>query len=379
MRSARAAGRPLIRRGPGLRVRLTLLATALVAGVSGLLLWLGWRLVGNVVAGVPRLPAGSRVRVRGVDLPAEHLGSALRSAARSQMLTAGGIAFVAVVLAAAVLAWTVTGRVLRPLHDVTGSARRLSAESLDERIGLTGPRDEVAELADTFDAMLDRLQAAFDSQRRFVANASHELRTPLSVIRTELDVTLSDPDADAAELRRMAEVVREAAARSERLVNALLLLARTDGAELSAREPVDLDEVVERAWGGVRAEAESRSLQLTRHGGTAVVQGDPALLERVAGNLLENAVRHNVDGGWVEVTTAGTTLRVSSSGPEIDADQVDVLFDPFRRAGVQRTARTGAGLGLSIVRAAVLAHGGRVHAAPVPTGGLTVTVHLPPA
>ncbi|MCX2730909.1 ATP-binding protein [Saccharopolyspora sp. NFXS83] len=375
--------RPSPRRGPGLRARLTLLATGLVAAVSALLLWLGWMLVGNVVAGVPRLPAGGRVRLGDVEVPAEQLGVALRTAAREQVLVVGGVAFVAVVLAAAVLAWTVTGRVLRPLHEVTASARRLSAESLDERITLSGPRDEVAELADTFDAMLDRLQTAFDSQRRFVANASHELRTPLAVIRTELDVTLTDPDADADELRRMAAVLREAAARAERLVESLLLLARTDGAELAGRERVDLNEVAARARRGVEAEAQARSVRITCRGEPVFVLGDPALLERVAGNLLENAVRHNVDGGWVEVstTTAGRAamLRVSSSGPLIDPDQVDALFDPFRRAGVQRTARTGAGLGLSIVRAAVTAHGGRVTAEPLDSGGLAIAVVLPTA
>ncbi|GAB2681792.1 HAMP domain-containing sensor histidine kinase [Saccharopolyspora gloriosae] len=358
-----------------------MLATGLVAAVSALLLWLGWMLVGNVVAGVPRLPAGGRVRLGDAEVPAEQLGAALRSTAREQVLVVGGVAFVAVVLAAAVLAWTVTGRVLRPLHEVTDSARRLSAESLDERIVLSGPRDEVAELADTFDAMLDRLQAAFDSQRRFVANASHELRTPLAVIRTELDVTLTDPDADAEELRRMAAVLREAAARAERLVESLLLLARTDGSELAERERVDLHEVAVRARRGVEAEAQARSVRIICHGEPVFVLGDPALLERVAENLLENAVRHNVDGGWVEVVTAtsgrSALLRVSSSGPLIDPDQVDALFDPFRRAGVQRTARTGAGLGLSIVRAAVIAHGGRVTADPVSNGGLIVHVELP--
>ncbi|MFR9729280.1 sensor histidine kinase [Saccharopolyspora sp. MS10] len=373
--------RSLVRRGPGLRVRLTALATALVAAVSALLLWLGWLLVGNVAAGVPRLPPGGLVRVGDVSVPAELLGAALRDQAREQVLVVGGLAFVAVVLAAAVLAWTVTGRVLRPLHEVTDSARRLSAESLDARIALSGPRDEVAELADTFDAMLDRLQAAFDSQRRFVANASHELRTPLAVLRTELDVTLSDPDADAGELRRMAAVLREAAARAERLVEALLLLARTDGARLGEHERVDLREVAARARGGVEAEARARSVRITSDGAPAPVRGDPALLERVAGNLLENAVRHNLDGGWVRVSTghdgSRALLRVASSGPLIEPDQVDALFEPFRRAGVQRTARTGSGLGLSIVRAAVTAHGGRVTAAPVPEGGLAVEAEFP--
>ena len=373
----------LTRRGPGLRLRITFLATGLVAGVSGLLLWLGWLLVGNVVAAVPRLPDGSLVRVHGVDVPAEQLGEALRTSAREQVLMIGGLAFVAVVLAAAVLAWTVTGRVLRPLHDVTESARRLSVESLDERIELSGPRDEVAVLADTFDAMLDRLQAAFDSQRRFVANASHELRTPLSVIRTELEVTLADPDADEQELRRMAGVVREATARAERLVEALLLLARTEGVELAVREPVDLTEVVGRALRAVAAEAAQRGLRIDCCDEPALAVGDPALLERVAGNLVENAVRHNVNGGWVHIGTGSgpewTMLRVASSGAHISADQVDALFEPFRRAGVQRTARTGTGLGLSIVRAAAAAHGGRVWAEPIAGGGLAVTVELPSA
>lgn len=371
------------RRGPGLRSRLTLLATGLVAGVSGLLLWLGWVLVGNVVEAVPRLPAGGRVRVNGTDVPAEQLGLALRDWAREQLLVSGGIAFVCVVVAAGVLAWTVTGRVLRPLHEVTSTARRLSAESLHERIALEGPKDEVAELAATFDEMLERLQAAFDSQRRFVANASHELRTPLSVIRTELDVTLSDPDADAEELRRMAEVVREAATRAERLVEALLLLARTDGSELGATEPVDLTEVVDSAWRAVSGEAQRRGLRVVCHGERSRVVGDPALLERVAGNLVENAVRHNVDGGWVETevrrSPQWTILRVTSSGTKIAPHQVESLFEPFRRAGAERTARTGAGLGLSIVRAAISAHGGRIHPQALPEGGLSVTVELPSA
>lgn len=376
-------GRAALRRGPGLRLRLTLLATVLVAVVSGLLLWLGWVLAGNVVSAVPRFPSGGLVRVGDAMVPAESLGAALRESAREQVLLAGGPAFVAVVLAAAVLAWTVAGRVLSPLHEVTDSARRLSAESLDQRIELGGPRDEVAELADTFDAMLDRLQTAFESQRRFVANASHELRTPLSVIRTELDVTLSDPEADAEELRRMAGVVRDATARAERLVEALLLLARTEGARLPRREPVDLTEVVRRALQGISDDAHRRDLRVHRCGDPAPAMGDPALLERVAGNLLENAVRHNVEGGWVEITTSSgpqwVSLRVVSSGTEVDLQRVEELFEPFHRAGTQRTARTGAGLGLSIVRAAVAAHGGRVAAELVHGGGLAVTVELPVA
>jgi signal transduction histidine kinase len=374
--------RPLVRRrrGPGLRLRLTLLATALTAGVSALLLWLGWVLVGNVASAMPG-PAAGAIDANGQAIPASTWSQILADYARDRVLQAGSVAFLCVVAAAAILAWTLTGRLLRPLHEVTATAKRLSAKSLGERIALPGPRDEVARLADTFDAMLDRLQANFESQRRFVANASHELRTPLSVIRTELDVTLSDPDADTAELRRMSEVVSRAALRASQLVDALLFLARTEGAGLAVREPVDLASVVNSAWAAVRGDAETRGLKAVFHTERATAVGDPALLERVAGNLLENAVRHNVEGGWIEVGTEGngqwSTLRVGSSGPEIERDRVSELFEPFRRGGVDRTARTGTGLGLSIVRAVVAAHGGQIFADPVPGGGLTVTARLP--
>lgn len=368
------------RHGPGLRGRITLLATALVAIVAALLLWLGWMLAGNAVT-TPNLPAGTTIIVDGVPVRAERLAEVLRDNARLRVLVAGSIAFVCVVLATGLLAWTFTDRVLKPLRDVTGTARRLSAESLGERISLRGPRDEVAELADTFDAMLDRLQATFSAQRHFVANASHELRTPLSVIRTELDVTLADPDADVAELRRMAGVVRDATMRAGHLVEALLLLARTDGMGIGLVEPVDLASVVDTAWQPISADAEKRGLTRTFHTGPAPVAGDPALLERVAGNLLENAVRHNVDGGWIDVRTSlvpeWATLRVSSSGAVVDPERVEELFESFRRGGVDRTAHEGTGLGLAIVRAVVLAHRGTVTAEAVSGGGLAVTVHLP--
>ncbi len=371
------------RRGPGLRARLTLVATGLSAAVSALLLWLGWLLVGGVVAAVPDLPPGSTVKVNGVPVAARQLGEALAEAARHRVLQAGSVAFLLAVAATVLLAWVITGQVLRPLHDVTATARRLSAESLDERLRLPGPRDEVAELADTFDAMLDRLQAAFQSQRRFVANASHELRTPLAVVRTEVDVTLADPAADAAELRRMASVIRDATLRAQQLVDGLLVLARTEGGALRAREVADLADLAEAALRIVASEAHSRALQVSKQIAPALTVGDPALLERVVGNLVENAVRHNVDGGWVEVCTelagALTTLRVASSGEVIAPEAVTALFEPFHRGGVARTAHDGAGLGLSIVQAVVLAHGGTVHAEPVPGGGLTVTVQLPAA
>jgi signal transduction histidine kinase len=373
---------PHRRRGFGLRPRLTLVCTAVVALVSALLLWLGWLLVGGVARSVPSLPPGTTVRVGDISVPAERLNEAIGAAARADVLRAGLIAFPLVVAAAAVVSWVLVGRVLGPLHAVTATARRLTVESLDTRTGLQDARGEVAELAAGFDAMLDRLQAAFDAQRRFVANASHELRTPLSVLRTEVDVTLSDPDADADELRRMAAVVREATRRADDLIAGLLLLARTESAELAEVSPVDLADVTVPALAAVRAEAGRRGLRVQVKTASASTRGDPVLLERVAGNLVENAVRHNMAGGWLEVCTGAVDgmarLQVSSSGAEIPGDRVAELFEPFRRGPVARTADTpGSGLGLSIVRAVVQAHGGRVWAEPVRGGGLTVTVELP--
>ncbi|WP_300008013.1 HAMP domain-containing sensor histidine kinase [Pseudonocardia sp.] len=365
----------------GLRPRLTLLATALVALVSGLLLWLGWLLVAGVSQAVPVLPPGTTVRVDGLDVPAERLGEAMGAAAQAEVLRAGLIAFPLVVVAAAGVSWVLVGRVLGPLHAVTATARRLTVDSLDTRTDVAAARGEVAELAAGFDAMLDRLQSAFDAQRRFVANASHELRTPLAVLRTEVDVTLSDPTADVDELRRMGAVVRDATRRADDLVTGLLLLARTEGA-LPDLAAVDLAVVVAPALAAVRAEAGRRGLRMQVHTSRAPALGDPVLLERVAGNLLENAVRHNVAGGWVEVGTgvAGTTaeLRVASSGRAVAPERVEELFEPFRRGPVERTGDApGSGLGLSIVRAVVTAHGGTVAAAPVTGGGLVVTVRLP--
>ena len=370
--------------GPGLRVRLTALCTVLAAVVSSLLLWLGYLLVGGVVSAVPALPPGTTVRVRDQPVPVEALGRALAEAARTDVLRAGLVAFPLVVIAAAVLSWVVVGRVLRPLREVTGIARRLSVESLDERIGLVGAHGEVTELAESFDAMLDRLAAAFAMQARFVANASHELRTPLAVMRTEVDVTLADPAADEAELRRMAQVVRAATYRADALIAGLLVLAKTESGVAGPSVAVDLAELVAPAVSAVRGEARERGLSFAVSGGPAPVSGDPALLERVVGNLVENAVRHNVHGGWVEIHTGvrpadeagggGSELRVASSGNPVPSGEE--LFEPFRR-GADRTTGGGSGLGLSIVRAVVVAHRGTVRAEPVDGGGLVVTVHLP--
>ena len=313
----------------------------------------------------------------------EAVRSKLQAAALSQLLTQSGIALGLMALVSVGLGWLVAGRVLRPLQAITATARRLEGSTLHERINLQGPHDELKELADTFDQMLGRLDTAFESQRRFVANASHELRTPLAIARTEVDVALADPDASPAELRAMAQRVREASERSERLIEGLLTLARSER-RLRAREPVDLSLAAADALSVARPEAERLGLRVSSVLGGAPVTGDRALLERLVANLVENAVRHNLAGGWLEVDTglAGgrAVARVANGGPAIPPEQVAGLFEPFRRLGGDRTGSDrGAGLGLSIVRSVAAAHGGRARARALDGGGLEVTVELPRA
>jgi hypothetical protein len=372
------AGRPPVRQG--LRMRLTLLSTALLALIGALLLALSYLVVGRVVAALPQFPAGTQVQIDDQVMDASQVAGEIAAQGRETVLVVGLIAFPLQVLAGAFLSWVLIGRTLRPLSTLTRTARALSESSLDQRIRLTGPRDEVADLADTFDEMLGRLQAAFDAERRFVANASHELRTPLAVIRTEVEVTTADPAADVADLRRMGDVVLEATDRANRLLTSLLVLARTQARGVSASQPVDLADLIDPALRAVEVERLERSLAVTVDASPAVVRGDPALLERLVGNLVENAVRHNVSGGWIRIHT-GTAgedgvLEVASSGPVVDARTLAELFEPFRQGQRARTGHRGTGLGLSIVRAVVAAHGGTVGAVPVDGGGLLVTVRL---
>ena len=313
---------------------------------------------------------------------------AVRHDALSYLLNNGLLYFGVIVLIGSIGGYLLARQALRPVARITATARQLSTKTLSERIGLGGPDDELRELADTFDDMLGRLDAAFGSQKRFVANASHELRTPLAVIQTELDVTLSDPHAAADELRRMGEVVREATNRAQRLVDALLALARLQGREgqtLELSEPVTLNELIPNAVAAARAEAATRDITITIEGEPVRTTGDPRLLERVIGNLVENGVRYNVPGGWVRIETVAEgsgTNRVSkiivmNSGVAVLPEEVDGLFDAFRRGGRARTGQRGAGLGLSIVRAIVDAHNGAIQATALSAGGLRVEIALP--
>ncbi|MEW2592319.1 HAMP domain-containing sensor histidine kinase [Micromonospora aurantiaca] len=372
---------------PTLRLRLTLLNGVLLVGAGAILVLLAWLLVRDALRPTDELLPGTTVVLSdGRTLDAGEWQRQLVDAASQELLVKGLLALAAISVVGVVGAYLVAGRALRPLHQVTATARRLGEATLDERIGWSGADDEVAELAETFDAMLDRISGAFEAQKRFVANASHELRTPLAVMRTEIDVTLSDDDADLAEYRRMAGVVRDASERANGLVDALLVLARSEaqtGRRLGRRAESDLAIGTANALSAVSREVERIGLKVHTSLRPAPVVGDPGLLDRLAGNLVENAVRYNHLHGriWVRTGTDGerSWLVVGNTGFEVAPADVPGLFEPFRRGGQERTGARGSGLGLSIVRAVSDAHGGTVKAVAQPGGGLEVTVTLPSA
>jgi signal transduction histidine kinase len=372
---------------PTLRLRLTLLNGILLVGAGAVLVLLAWLLAREALHPADELRPGTRVVLtNGDEVDAREWQNQLVDDASQELLLKGLGALFAIGLIGIAGAYAVAGRALRPLHHVTATAQRLGEETLDQRIRYSGADDEVAELAATFDAMLDRLAESFESQKRFVANASHELRTPLAVMRTEIDVTLSDDEADVAEYRRMARVVRNASERANGLVDALLVLARSEaqsGRRLVRKVPADLATSVYNALSAVRPEADRLKLDVTTDLESAPVVGDPSLLDRLAGNLIENAIRYNHLLGklWVRTTTSGGQVKlvVGNTGFEVEPADVPGLFEPFRRGGWERTGSRGSGLGLSIVRAVCDAHGGTVSAIAQPGGGLEVTVSLPAA
>ena len=301
--------------------------------------------------------------------------SAQRSTTLTHLLTYSLLSLAGATLLAAVAGWIAAGRILRPVHRLTAAARAASEQNLSQRIALQGPRDELRELADTFDTMLERLDRAFASQRQFIANASHELRTPLTVMRTAMDVVLAKPEPARGELASMAAEIRQAADHCERLIEALLVLARNDQAR-ALTDPLDLAAVAEDALEGRTASAITTTATL----GEAPVTGDQVLLERLINNLLDNAERYNIPGGTIAISTtthdATSVLRVANTGTVIPAGMVQRLFLPFTRLD-DRTRHDGSGLGLTLVSSIAAVHGGTVHATAVPAGGLDITVRLP--
>jgi signal transduction histidine kinase len=293
------------------------------------------------------------------------------------LFSALGLGVMTVVSAGA--GWIVAGRVLRPVRAITDTARRASQENLGERIALTGVKDELKELADTFDDMLARLDRAFAAQRRFVADASHELRTPLTVMRTAIDVTLAKPGRSAEQLEAMAVRVRRSIERAEGMVDALLTLAVSDRGGSAASEPFNLATAAEDAVDAAAAHIARLDLKLRAELEPAETAGDAALLDRMVANLVDNAIRHNTPGGEVSLASGvkdGTVyLRVSNSGPPVPPELVPSLFEPFRRLEA-RTTSGGAGLGLAIARSVAVVHGTVVTARSRPGGGLDIEVTL---
>src|SRR6266704_2966528 len=379
------------------RLRLTALYGALfLACGAGLLaititivLARGWPPPQERMAGVAVGPGTSQARIhqlqaRSRQLQAQYAAQAAHqhAAAVNQLLASSGIALAAMTVASAVLGWVVAGRVLRPLRQMTAATRRISEDNLDQRLAVPGPGDELKDLGDTIDGLLARLEAAFGAQRQFVANASHELRTPLARQRTLIEVALADPEPSAGSLRAVCERVLATGEQQERLIEALLTLARSQRG-LDRREPIDLAAIAGEVMLARWPDGEQRGLTVTTGLQPAPALGDASLAERLVANLVDNAIRHNVPGGAVEVGTAvwagHTVVSVFSTGPAIPPDQVDRLFQPFHRGAARdRTGnRDGLGLGLSIVAAIAEAHGAWVRAHALPGGGLGVRVGFP--
>jgi signal transduction histidine kinase len=300
-----------------------------------------------------------------------------RALTLSHLLQYSLITLAVVVALAAILGWIFSGRALRPVHRITTAARAASEHNLSARVAPTGPRDELRELAETFDEMLGRLQAAFEGQQRFIANASHELRTPLAVMRATVDVVLGDPDSTPGDLLAMGEDIRAAVEHAEHLISALLILARNERG-LTIREETDLSTVAEDVLD--TAGLGDRRVHATLE--PAVISGDPVLAERLIANLVENAARYNLPAGdiWISTRTmAGSSqLAVANTGPVISPADAGRIFQPFQRLS-DRTSHDGSGLGLAIVASIAAIHGGTATARPRDDGGLSVTVTIPSA
>jgi len=381
---------------PTIRIRLTLLygGMFLIAGILLLsIIYLlaaqalhegggqAFSVSGNFGITSTTCPAVNSAPLSEVSSILKNCDAIQRQHALDDLLSRSLLALLGLAIIAFAFGYAMAGRVLSPLGRILRTARAVAGSDLSRRIELDGPDDEIKELADTFDDMLERLQRAFTAQQRFVGNASHELRTPLAINRTLLEVHLSDPNAPA-ELHQLGKTLLATNERSEQLVEGLLLLARSDN-QIVERKPVDLAEVAEQAVDQVRSEADAKGVVIRSEQKPAVVQGNGVLLERIALNLVQNAVRYNVpEDGWVEVTTEAqhgqAVLVVSNTGPVVPAYEIDNLFEPFRRLRTERTGSDkGVGLGLSIVRSVARAHGGHISAQPREGGGLVVRVALP--
>jgi signal transduction histidine kinase len=365
----------LHRQRPVLRVQLALLYSGVFVGLVVVLF-----LASSVLFGTANVFFGhSQI--------AFHPGAAAAAAARR---SAAGAKFtpwpfllaLAAIAVAVLVAWWLAGRFLRPLRAMTTAAQEISATNLGRRLSVDGPDDELTELGRTLDDLFGRLQASFESQRQFVANASHELRTPLAGQRTLLQVALADPDADAQALRSTCEEALQLSGQQERLIDALLTLATSERG-VQSWEPFDLAQLTEDIVHSRRPDAERHGVPIGATFQSAIAIGDPGLVASLVANLLDNAIRHNVADGTVEISTSATAdgarLTVSNTGAAVPFIEVERLFQPFQRLGDQRVAPAdGHGLGLTIVKAIATAHGATLTARPRPQGGLDIQVTFRP-
>jgi signal transduction histidine kinase len=297
-----------------------------------------------------------------------------------QLLVGSAVALATLIPIALAVGWFVAGRFLRPLRAITATAKAISAGNLHQRLDLGEPADELTELGYILDDLFTRLEASFDAQRHFVANASHELRTPLAGLRTLLEVALADPDADAGTLRSACQEALALGGYQERLVQALLALATSERG-VTRRDTLDLAQVVTGVLASRRDQATQTGIDLAEHLTPAVMAGDPRLIESLIANLIDNAIRHNHPDGHVEITTqtSGTqvALTVTNSGPVIPGHQIQRLFQPFQRLAPERNGRRdGYGLGLAIVNAVTQAHYATLTTSARPAGGLSITVRF---
>ena len=330
---------------------------------------------GKLDATFKRFSAAQQSQLQSVQTKANARIAAVRGEQLSTLLALSGVALGIMALASIGLGWLMAGRVLRPVRTMSLRARGISERNLHERLALDGPDDELKELANTFDGLLGRLEAAFESQRRFVANASHELRTPITLERALVEVALADPHPSIESMRDTCRRVLAAGEQQERLIEALLTLARSQRG-LEARAPIDLREITAEM---VRA-VPSDGLRVATDFGDARTIGDQAMVERLVVNLIENAVRYNEPGGWVSAWTGvrdgRPAIEVANAGPVVGPGQVEELVKPFYRVGERANGR-GLGLGLSIVQAIAEAHDAQLETEARAEGGLRVTIAFP--
>jgi signal transduction histidine kinase len=391
-RSSSPAGLRLPRRTARLRLTILyggvcLMFGAILLAVTYLLTW-GAVIPAGAVLATPQPVAASSQSPAGPAAQPGNQGQPQNGAEqitvdRELLLLRSGIALVIVSAAAVGAGWLLAGRVLRPLSTITAAARRISASSLHERLALPGPDDELKELGDTLDHLFARLEASFDAQRRFAANASHEMRTPLTRERALLEVTRADPASTADVWRAVSGDLLAFNAEQERLIEALLTLASSEAGP-GQREPVDLAAITSEALAVPRPGISRLGLNIQASIQPAALDGDPLLIQQLVSNLIDNAVHHNIPGGDVQVAT-GTSdrhavLSVANSGRAIPPDEVSRLFQPFQRLGPRPARRDGGhGLGLSIARAIATAHAATIAARALPGGGLAIDVtFLPP-